>query len=157
MPRATATVAVLAITALFGGALAAPTARRRRQATMMATVTPFAEDDFHEGRVRHKCHIQPDDASQLPYQAACQAMTISAYDTRHMEINLRADTVDDDEPVVVNAVPADSASTSGNTLETAADVSSGGYCSMPSGDGSSCASRTILHVRLQFEDDGPDC
>ena len=149
---------ILAITGIFGGdVLAASVVRRRRQATMLAMVTPFAEDHFPgkfgEGFARHQCHVQPDDASQQPFQAACPAMFISAYDTRHMELSLRADTVDDDEPVVVNAVPADG----GNKLETAADVSGGGHCVMPHADGNSCAGRTILHMRLQFDDDGPDC
>ena len=154
---------ILAFVGLFGGGiLAAPVVlRRRRHATMLATVTPFAEDHFpgkfgKKGYVRHQCHIKPDDASQLPFQALCPAMTISAYATRHMEINLRADTVDDDEPVVVNAVPADSDG-GGSALDMAADVRGDGHCVMPHADGNSCVGRTILHVRLQFDDDGPDC
>ena len=159
MPRATATVAVLAITALFGGALAAPTARRRRQATMMATVTPFAEDHFHDGYARHKCHVQPEDSSQLPFQAHCHAMEISAHVTQHMEVRLRADTVDDEEPVIVTAVPIGHE----NKLATAADFSGNEHCVMPwqstqqDDPGNSCGGRTILHMRLQFDDDGPSC
>ena len=154
MTRTHTTATTLAITALCGVVLAAPdTRRRRRQATMLAKVTPFAEDHFDEDYARHQCHIQPDDASQLPFQAACHAMAMSAYATRHMEISLRADTVDDDEPIVVNAAPVDS----GSALDIAADVRGDGHCVMPGGDGNSCVGRTVLQVRLQFDDDGPSC
>ena len=161
MPRTHTTVTILAITALFGSGDAAPVIRRRHT-KMLATVTPFAEDFFHEGRARHQCHIKPDDASQLPFQAACHTMAISAHDTRHMEISLRADTVDDDEPVVVNFSPVDSGSALDVTADDSArrrsrDVSGDGHCVLPGGDGNSCVGRTILHVRLQFDDDGPDC
>ena len=169
MSRATATqpttTTVLAITALFGGALTAPTARRRRQATMMATVTPFAEDHFHDGYALHKCHVQPEDSSQMPFQAHCHAMEISADSQHMMEVSLRADTVDDDEPVIANAIPANSADHNNNrnkpATAVAVDVSGTGHCVMPWRDvqtddpGHSCGGRTILHMRLQFDDDGP--